>query len=193
LIVGLPGEDLASFGRGFDRLVALRPQEIQVGILKRLRGTPIVRHDGAWEMVYSPNPPYEILQTKLMDFATIQRLRRFSRYWDLYSNSGNFVASAPMLWAGASAFDRFLQFSDWLYAKLGRNHAIALQELAKHLFDFMTCELNLDREAAAQAIWRDYQRCGRSDRPEFLVGIIDLPVERKPRTTLPRRQATHLS
>jgi radical SAM superfamily enzyme YgiQ (UPF0313 family) len=41
LIVGLPGEDLASFARGFDRLVALGPQEIQVGILKRLRGTPL--------------------------------------------------------------------------------------------------------------------------------------------------------
>lgn len=41
LIVGLPGESLESFGRGFDQLVGLRPQEIQVGILKRLRGTPI--------------------------------------------------------------------------------------------------------------------------------------------------------
>ena len=44
LIAGLPGEDLVSFGRGFDRLYALRPHEIQVGILKRLRGTPIARH-----------------------------------------------------------------------------------------------------------------------------------------------------
>ena len=52
LIVGLPGEDLDSFARGFDRLVALHPQEIQVGMLKRLRGTPIVRHDKTWEMVY---------------------------------------------------------------------------------------------------------------------------------------------
>jgi len=41
LIVGLPGEDLASFAAGFDRLVAMNPQEIQVGILKRLRGTPL--------------------------------------------------------------------------------------------------------------------------------------------------------
>jgi radical SAM superfamily enzyme len=50
LIVGLPGEDLESFGRGFDRLVAIGLQEIQVGILKRLRGTPIVRHDSEFEM-----------------------------------------------------------------------------------------------------------------------------------------------
>ena len=54
LIVGLPGESAESFAAGFDRLVALGPQEIQVGMLKRLRGTPIVRHDAAWQMVYSP-------------------------------------------------------------------------------------------------------------------------------------------
>ena len=48
LIFGLPGESLESLGAGFDRLVGLGPQEIQVGILKRLRGTPIVRHDAQW-------------------------------------------------------------------------------------------------------------------------------------------------
>jgi radical SAM superfamily enzyme YgiQ (UPF0313 family) len=77
LIAGLPGETLESFGAGFDRLVALAPQEIQVGILKRLRGTPIVRHDQNWQMVYSPHPPYEILRNSLLDFPALQRLRRF--------------------------------------------------------------------------------------------------------------------
>ena len=55
-------EDVASFGRGFDRLLAMRPQEIQVGILKRLRGTPIVRHDAEWGMIYAALAPYEVLQ-----------------------------------------------------------------------------------------------------------------------------------
>src|SRR5262249_40265628 len=73
LIVGLPGEDVDSFAAGFDRLVELGPQEIQVGILKRLRGTPIVRHDAEWGMVYSPHPPYEVLRTRTMDFAALQR------------------------------------------------------------------------------------------------------------------------
>src|SRR4030095_736669 len=99
LIVGLPGENLASFGRGFDRLVALEPQEIQVGILKRLRGTPIGRHDTEWGMKYSPCPPYELLENKLIDFSTMQKLRRFSRHWDLVANSGNFVESSRLLWA----------------------------------------------------------------------------------------------
>ncbi|MGB8368075.1 MAG: DUF4080 domain-containing protein [Limisphaerales bacterium] len=102
LIAGLPGETLESFAAGFDRLIALGPQEIQVGILKRLRGTPIVRHDAEWQMVYSPHPPYEILQNRLIDFATMQRLRRFARYWDLVGNSGNFVESTPLIWSTSS-------------------------------------------------------------------------------------------
>src|SRR5213076_2828727 len=114
LIVGLPGESLESFAAGFDRLIALGPQEIQVGILKRLRGTPIVRHDHEWEMRYNPQPPYEMLQNKLLDFATMQRLRRFSRYWDLVGNSGNFVESTALIWSeNGSPFWRFVQFSDW--------------------------------------------------------------------------------
>jgi radical SAM superfamily enzyme YgiQ (UPF0313 family) len=129
LIVGLPGEDMESFAVGFDRLVALGPQEIQVGLLKRLRGTPIVRHDSEWGMVYSPHPSYEILQTKLIDFFTMQRLRRFARYWDLIANSGNFVEAAPLLWRADSPFQSFMRFSDWLYAQTKQTHAIALARL----------------------------------------------------------------
>ena len=102
LIVGLPGETLESFATGFDRLIALGPQEIQVGILKRLRGTPIVRHDTEWQMLYNAHPPYEILQNKLLDFATMQRLRRFARYWDLVGNSGNFRETTPLIWNGST-------------------------------------------------------------------------------------------
>jgi len=101
LIVGLPGESVGSFAAGYDRLIALRPQEIQVGILKRLRGTPIGRHDAEWQMVYNPHPPYEILQNKLIDFAMMQKLRRFARYWDLVGNSGNFVETTPLIWSAA--------------------------------------------------------------------------------------------
>jgi hypothetical protein len=182
LIVGLPGEDVASFAVGFDRLVAMGPQEIQVGLLKRLRGTPIVRHDMAWGMVYSPNPPYEILQTSAIDFAMMQRLRRFARYWDLVCNSGNFVESSPLIWAEGSAFARFLHFSDWIFARAGKNHGIALTRLSELIFQFLTGESGHDAEFVAQAVWNDYQRGGRSDRPEFLLKHLPLAamkVQRK--------------
>ncbi len=169
LIVGLPGEDMESFGRGFDRLVAMKPQEIQVGMLKRLRGTPIVRHDAEWGMVYSPHAPYEILQSGSIDFASMQRMRRFSRYWDLIANSGNFVETTPLVWGEGSAFWSFLKLSDWLFIQAGKSHAIALQNLAEMLFEFLTRQAGAVPQAAAEAIWRDYQRGGRSDRPAFLA------------------------
>src|SRR6266436_6851954 len=167
LIVGLPGETLESFAAGFDRLIALGPQEIQIGILKRLRGTPIVRHDAEWQMVYHSHPPYEILQNKLVDFGTLQKMRRFARYWDLVANSGNFGESARLIWT-RSPFWSFMRWSEWLYAQVGRTDSIALPRLAELLFNFLTGVLGLPPASTAEAIWRDYQRGGRRDKPEFL-------------------------
>ncbi len=221
LIVGLPGEDVASFARGFDRLVLLGPQEIQVGMLKRLRGTPIVRHDVEWGMVYSPAPPYEVLRTKLIDFAAMQRMRRFARYWDLVANSGNFIESTSMIWssrgmgvppmhsppqrlaqgrdahatsADESPFWSFLALSDWLHARVGQTHGIALSSLFELLFTYLTEELGHDREQTAQTLWRDYQRGGRGDRPAFLKPYVpDAPRKSSVSGRLPRRQARHLA
>jgi len=199
LVVGLPGEDLESFAAGFDRLLALGPQEIQVGILKRLRGAPISGHDREWEMVYSPNPPYEVLKTKAIDFPVMQRLRRLGRYWDMIANSGNFRETLPLLWTGvpagvASPFAALMTLSDWLFSRTGRAHAIALVDLAGLLFEHLTKELGRPPKPVAQAIWRDYQRSGRSDRPAFLRPYLDdePPVPRRITGPMPRRQARHL-
>ncbi|MDW8309412.1 MAG: DUF4080 domain-containing protein, partial [Verrucomicrobiales bacterium] len=198
LIAGLPGESLESFAAGFDRLVALRPQEIQVGILKRLRGTPISRHDAEWQMVYNPHPPYEVLQNRLIDFETMQKLRRFARYWDLVGNSGNFVETTPMLWAdGGSPFARFMRWSEWLHERLARTHNIALLTLMERLFEFLTTELKREPRVVAETLWRDYQRGGRRDKPPFLRAILgggDAPAAGQPRRErlAPRRQARHL-
>jgi len=157
LIIGLPGESLESFADGFDRLVALRPHEIQVGILKRLRGTPIARHDADWQMLYSPLPPYEILQNSHLDFATMQRLRRFARYWDLIANSGRFVETTPKIWGDASPFWSFLRFSDWLYTRTRQTHNIALSRLTGLLEQY----LGASREVQA-ALERDSHRAAAS-------------------------------
>ncbi len=197
LIVGLPGESWDSFGLGFDRLLALRPQEIQVGMLKRLRGTSIVRHDAEWQMIYSEHPPYEILQNKLIDFQSMQRLRRFARYWDLVGNSGNFIDSCPLLWErNTQPFTSLMRWSDWLYAASGRTHGIALGNLAEFLFTFLTRELEFDPCAVAPVLLRDYQRGGRSNRPAFLRPYVAPDAAAAPpriRTSGLRRQARHLA
>jgi radical SAM superfamily enzyme YgiQ (UPF0313 family) len=195
LIAGLPGETPESFAAGFDRLLALGPQEIQVGILKRLRGTPIVRHNAGWQMVYGAHPPYEILRNKLMDFPLMQRLRRFARYWDLTANSGNFVETTPLLWSeGRSPFESFMKWSDWLFGRIGKRHAIALARLAELLFEYLTMELGFPAEEVAQTLWRDWQRAGRREKPEFLASYLSDSRGRTAPTqaTIPKRQARHL-
>lgn len=198
LIVGLPGEDLTSFGRGFDRLVDLGPQEIQVGMLKRLRGTPIVRHDQSHRMVYSPHAPYEILQTGVIGFGDMQRMRRFARYWDLVANSGNFAATSSLLWLDASPFESFLAFGDWLFGRIGRQHAIALPLLAERLFEYLTEIRRVDRETAAIAIWTDVRQGGRRDGPEFLRPFVPEALRTDARRDvsrggIPARQQRHLT
>ncbi len=129
LIAGLPGEDVESFARGFDQLVALRPHEIQFGILKRLRGTPIIRHTEPYGLIFDPHPPYSILATDRIDFASMQRLVRFARYWDLVANSGRFPNTLPLI-LDSSPFANFMALSDWLFATAGATHRIALERLA---------------------------------------------------------------
>ena len=212
LIAGLPGETLESFGQGFDRLIGLGPQEIQVGILKRLRGTPIIRHDAEWRMVYNPHPPYEVLSTRTMDFATLARLRRFAKFWDLFGNSGNFVESLPMLWnppkpkqpatgsaavtdsapASGSAFEALLAWSDWLHAQGVKGHGIALPRQYELLWRGAVEVFRIPPETFGPALARDYRRSGRTDLPPWLAPYAGIESAPRRAARLPRRQARHL-
>ena len=195
LIIGLPGESLESFAMGFDRLYSLQPQEIQVGILKRLKGTPIVRHDDEWQMVYSPSPPYEILSNRLLDFDTLHRLRRFARYWDLIGNSGNFSATLRlMIDEHSSAFYCLLQLSDWLYEQEQRRHGISLIRLFQRLFEFLTRVHHHAEQFVAEILWSDYTRGGRRDRPVFLkrFELPPPPPRESAIQSVPARQGRHL-
>jgi len=180
LIFGLPGESWESFAAGFDRLVALGPQEIQVNILKRLRGTPITRHDEEWQVEYSPEPPYEVLRNRDLDAAAMKRLRHFARYWDLYANSGNFLETAPMIWRDGSPFAQFMAFSQWLYERTKRTHALALDALAEHLFAFLSERPGANQQALAECIWRDYSRGAQRNVPLFLKPFIEKRTGTRP-------------
>ncbi|MGF6271663.1 radical SAM superfamily enzyme YgiQ (UPF0313 family) [Massilia sp. UYP11] len=184
LIAGLPGEDVASFARGFDHLVSLGAEEIQFGILKRLRGTPIIRHTQEFGMVYDPYPPYTVLATNRIDFATMQRLVRFARYWDLVANSGRFANTIPVL-LGETPFDNFMAFSDWIYAHTDATHRIALDRLAKLVARWLQVR-GMAADEAAALLASDY--AGKVDAPTRLVTPADAP-----KAVAPARQVRHLA
>ena len=191
LIAGLPGEDLDSFGRGFDRLYAIGPHEIQVGILKRLRGTPIARHTDAHAMRYNPDPPYNVLQTDRMGFADTQRISRFARYWEMVGNSGRFSRGVALL-AGDAPYARFMRFSDWLYAATGKTHEIALERLFEHVHAFLTRELGIANDVAAQALLADYEASGARGRLSFMPEREVRPARARATDRAALRQARHL-
>jgi radical SAM superfamily enzyme YgiQ (UPF0313 family) len=185
LIAGLPGEDIASFARGFDQLVGLGAHEIQFGILKRLRGTPIIRHTEPFGMIYDPAPPYTVLTTSLIDFPSMQRLVRFARYWDLVANSGRFANTVREL-LGVRPFENFMAFSDWIYTKTDATHRIALEKLAKLVAEWLVLT-GMERQQAAALVASDY------------AGSVDGPAKPKEHASAlatvaaPARQVRHLA
>ncbi len=201
LIFGLPGETLESFGEGFDRLYALGPHEIQFGILKRLRGTPITRHTQDFEMVYDPQTPYTILQNSTVDFATMQRIKRFARYWDMVANAGRFGLSLKLLLEGGadgppSAFASFLQFSDWLWQTTGKTHEFAHEKLVDLLFTHLTDLRGLPPQEVRSALLADYQASGAHARPQSLSGLLGTQGHTSSAAAANRRaarQGRHLS
>jgi hypothetical protein len=189
LIAGLPGEDVDSFARGFDKLVALAPHEIQFGILKRLRGTPIIRHTEAFGMVYDPYPPYTVLATDRIDFATMQRLVRFARYWDLVANSGRFNHTVKALLAD-SPFANFMAFSDWIYTQTDATHRIALEKLARLVQQWLQLRGMALAEAAA-LLASDY--AGNVDKPARQAGKPPHGAAEPHKPAAPERQVRHLA
>ena len=184
LIAGLPGEDLASFGAGFDRLVALAPHEIQVGILKRLRGAPIARHARAFAMRFAERAPYEVLETSTMSGHELARIARFARYWDLVGNSGRFPRTLPAL-LGDAPFERFMALSDWLWARTGATHRLAHETVAEALLAWRVEVDGAPRDGAADALAADYAASGARGRPEFMPrgvpGAMPAPSTRQAR------------
>ena len=132
LIAGLPGEDMESFGRGFDRLRAALLAgrglaEIQLGILKLLPGASIARHSGDFGMRYNPLPPYEIMETAAIPARGMEQIKHFARFWELIVNRGLLPLEA--LSGPTPVFERFMALSNSLAARFGRSWGIDKKEL----------------------------------------------------------------
>ena len=200
LIFGLPGETLKSFAIGFDRLYAMKPHEIQLGVLKRLRGAPIARHTIQYGMVYDIQPPYAVKQTGVLDSVTIQRINRLTRYWDYVANSGRFKQSLHLLMGGhendepvipsliaytktspePSPFESFLGFSDRLWERTGTTHGLSPEVLVDELFDCLI-ERGLSVQNVKTALLADYVSSGARGSPQVLKGLLpkrEAPVAR---------------
>ena len=90
LIVGLPYEDFESFCQSFDRVYRMRPEQLQLGFLKVLKGSHMEEMAETYGLSYHEEPPYEVLFTKWLDYEEVLRLKRVEEMVEVYYNSNQF-------------------------------------------------------------------------------------------------------
>ncbi len=178
LIIGLPGESLESFGENLDKLCAISSSEIQVGILKKLSGTTLNRHDKEYGMVYSDIPPYDILCNDLISFEQMQHMKRFARYWDIIYNSGNFIDSFKLLTSQKSVYKTFYELTEFIYNSTYSTWQISLDRMAKFLFDFMVGIQLQNKQLVGETLANDILRISGRKLPKFLREFSELKSSR---------------
>lgn len=97
LIAGLPYEDYDSFHQSFCRVYQMKPDQLQLGFLKVLKGSPMHQEAEQYGIVYSDFPPYEVLYTKWLSYQDILRLKGIEEMVERYYNSMQFQAIVPYL------------------------------------------------------------------------------------------------
>ena len=97
LIVGLPYEDYDSFVNSFNEVYSMKPDQLQLGFLKVLKGSPMEENAGKYELKYLSKAPYEVLSTKWISYEDILRLKQVEEMVELYYNSGQFTKTIELL------------------------------------------------------------------------------------------------
>ena len=118
LIAGLPFEDLDSFRKSFEDVYALRPEQLQLGFLKVLKGSYMCEKTKEYGCVYKSKEPYEVLSTRWLAYGDILRLKKVETMVEVYYNSGQFTNTLPELEQYfANAFDFYESLGDFYEQK----------------------------------------------------------------------------
>lgn len=112
LIAGLPYEDYETFAKSFDEVYAWKPNQLQLGFLKVLKGSYLYEHALEYGVKYYAKPPYEVLCTKWLSFSEVLRIRQVEEMLEVYYNSGQYEVTMKML-------ETQFQSAFTMYQKLG--------------------------------------------------------------------------
>ena len=112
LIAGLPYEDYDSFRHSFNDVYALKPQQLQLGFLKVLKGSHMMEMCKEYGIVYKTQEPYEVLSTKWLDYDHVLKLKTVENMVEVYYNSGQFQNTLEYL-------ENFFPDAFSIYERLG--------------------------------------------------------------------------
>lgn len=172
LIAGLPYEDYESFARSFDIVYDMKPEQLQLGFLKVLKGSLMHERTEEYGLVYQERPPYEVLKTKWLSYGDIIRLKRVEEMTEVYYNSGQFRHTMEYLrWKFDSSFSMYEALAGYYKDNglLGVQHS----RLARYEILSRFAGLYLDNEAEKKECeeWLTldlYLRDNVKNRPAFL-------------------------
>ena len=169
LIAGLPYEDYDSFRRSFADVYALRPQQLQLGFLKVLRGSFMYEHTEKYDCHYQEREPYEVLYTKWLPYDDVLKLKDVEEMVEVYYNSGQFVHTLPMIERlYENPFDFFQELGDFYRAKGYSEAAHNRIQRYEILLEFLQDEKQQDEAFFRQMMVLDlYARENMKTRPRF--------------------------
>lgn len=118
LIAGLPFEDLKSFRQSFHDVFSMKPDQLQLGFLKVLKGSEMYERAGEYGIVYQSEPPYEVLYTKWLSYEDVQELKKVEEMLELFYNSDQFSYTLQVLQRLFEApYDMFLALAEFYEEK----------------------------------------------------------------------------
>lgn len=186
LIAGLPYEDYASFRNSFNEVYGMRPEQLQLGFLKVLKGSYMYERAEEYDLVYRDLPPYEVLSTKWLSYDDILRLKGVEDMVEVYYNSGQFAGILGLMEQECvDAFSMYERMADYYNRRklTGLNHArLARYEI---LHAFIKEEFpHMDMERVEDALMMDlYLRENVKSRPSFAPD--QTPYKERIRNALP--------
>ena len=176
LIVGLPYEDYDSFRNSFQEVYHLRPDQLQLGFLKVLKGSHMCEVSKEHQIVYKSTPPYEVMCTKWLSYDEVLKLKQVEEMVEIYHNSGQFTNSIHYLeHKYQNPFDLYKALGDFYeqgnllsisHARINRYHI--LLEFAREF------EKERDHHFAELLVYDLYLREKMKSRPSFASEVTEL-------------------
>lgn len=169
LIAGLPYEGYESFRSSFADVYALKPQQLQLGFLKVLKGSYMAEHTSDYGCLYQESEPYEVLTTRWLSYREVLRLKTVEEMTEVYYNSGQF----PRLLRYAERFyENMFDFFEEIgrYYEAGGLEGLAFTRIRRYeiLLEFLTQEKKAQRTVCESLALMDlYARENLKSRPSF--------------------------
>lgn len=173
LIAGLPMEDMESFQKSFNEVYAMKPQQLQLGFLKVLKGSPIAEETQKYCILYLDKPPYEVLSTKWLSYGDILRLKQIEEMVEVYYNSGQYIHTMTVLQTAFSdAFAMYDRLAAYYREKEYNIYAPARSRRYEILLEFAETETSISGELLKEMLTYDfYLRENAKSRPGFAADL----------------------